>query len=151
MFRAIRGFPQVMRRLDLSSSKTNQKLNKSFPVLAHSRQNYWRFIMIKSFVPALVIAAALAAPTFAFAQNNAPVTRAEVRAELVQLEKAGYDPSGDRTNYPQNIQAAEARVSAAQGNAATGYGASTAGSSASGLRAAPSGPANPVNSVYFGH
>jgi Domain of unknown function (DUF4148) len=145
------GFPQVARRLDLFSCEANQKLNKSFPVrFGTSKQDYWRFIMFKSFVPALVLASALAAPAFAFAQDNAPVTRAEVRADLVQLEKAGYNPSTDRVDYPKNIQAAEARVSAQQGNSASGYGASTSGSSASGQRAATLTP-NPVNSVYFGH
>ncbi|SAL23758.1 membrane protein [Caballeronia peredens] len=108
--------------------------------------------MIKAFVPALVIASALAAPSFAFAQDNGPVTRAQVRAELVQLEKAGYNPSEDRVNYPQNLQAAQARVNAQNGVSA--YGASTAGSSQSGV--ASSGARANVsmsdrNSVYFGH
>ncbi|SAL13526.1 membrane protein [Caballeronia arvi] len=108
--------------------------------------------MIKAFVPALVIATALAAPTFAFAQSNAPVTRAQVRAELVQLEKAGYNPSEDRVNYPQNLQAAQARVNAENGGSA--YGPSTAGTSQSGA-VAPVARANVSmsdrNSVYFGH
>jgi hypothetical protein len=105
--------------------------------------------MIKAFVPALVIASALAAPTFAFAQDsNAPVTRAEVRSELVQLEKAGYNPSTDRINYPQNIQAAEARVHGQQGD--TGYGASTAGTMSSGAPRANLNMSDP-SSVYFGH
>jgi hypothetical protein len=108
--------------------------------------------MIKTFVPALVIATALAAPSFAFAQSNAPVTRAQVRAELVQLEKAGYNPSTDRVNYPQNLQAAQARVNAENGDSA--YGPSTAGTSQSGI-AAPAARANVSmsdrNSVYFGH
>ena len=108
--------------------------------------------MIKAFVPALVIATALAAPTFAFAQDNGPVTRAQVRAELVQLEKAGYNPSTDRVDYPQNIQAAQARVNAENGSSA--YGPSTAGTSQSGA-AAPVARANVSmsdrNSVYFGH
>ncbi|WP_087047226.1 DUF4148 domain-containing protein [Caballeronia ptereochthonis] len=102
---------------------------------------------MKAFVPALVIASALAAPTFAFAQNNGPVTRAQVRAELVQLEKAGYNPASDRVDYPQNIQAAEARVNAENGVSA--YGASTAGSSDSGARA--NVPMSGRNSVYFGN
>lgn len=106
--------------------------------------------MIKSFIPALVIASALAAPTFAFAQNNAPVTRAEVRAQLVQLEKAGYNPSEDRVNYPQNIQAAQARVNAENGVSASSYGASTAGSSQSGAGRASISMSD-RNSVYFGH
>jgi hypothetical protein len=104
--------------------------------------------MIKAFVPALVIASALAAPTFAFAQdNNGPVTRAQVRAELVQLEKAGYNPSTDRVNYPENIQAAQARVNAENGGSA--YGPSVAGTSNSGARV--SAPVSGRNSVYFGN
>ncbi|VXB18309.1 Purine nucleoside phosphorylase [Burkholderia sp. 8Y] len=106
--------------------------------------------MIKAFVPALVIASALAAPTFAFAQSNAPVTRAQVRAELVQLEKAGYNPSQDRVDYPQNLQAAQARVNADQGTvAATSYGPATAGTAQSGARSAVS--MSDRSSVYFGH
>ncbi|WP_061160164.1 DUF4148 domain-containing protein [Caballeronia temeraria] len=107
---------------------------------------------MKAFVPALVIATALAAPTFAFAQSNGPVTRAQVRAELVQLEKAGYNPSEDRVNYPQNLQAAQARVNAENG--ASAYGPSIAGTSQSGA-ASSSSRANVSmsdrNSVYFGH
>ncbi len=107
--------------------------------------------MIKAFVPVLVIASALAAPTFAFAQNsNGPVTRAEVRSELVQLEKetAGYNPSTDCVDYPKNIQAAEARVNAQQGDSA--YGASTNSMVNSGAPRANVTMSNP-NSVYFGH
>ncbi|WP_061123575.1 DUF4148 domain-containing protein [Caballeronia catudaia] len=107
---------------------------------------------MKAFVPALVIATALAAPTFAFAQSNAPVTRAQVRAELVQLEKAGYNPSQDRVNYPEDLQAAQARVNAENGGSA--YGPSASGTSQSGA-VAPVARANVSmtdrNSVYFGH
>ncbi|WP_244817301.1 DUF4148 domain-containing protein [Caballeronia sp. Lep1P3] len=105
---------------------------------------------MKALVPALIIASALAAPTFAFAQNNGPVTRSQVRAELAQLEKAGYNPSEDRVNYPQNLQAAQARVNAEQGAAATtSYGPSSAGTMQSGARSAVS--MSDRNSVYFGH
>jgi hypothetical protein len=51
------------------------------------------------------------------------------------LEKAGYNPASDETQYPRNIQAAEARVSAQNGLSASSYGPATAGSSASGSRA----------------
>lgn len=55
----------------------------------------------------------LATPVLSFAQSNAPVTRAEVRADLVRLEQAGYNPSlSDDANYPADIQAAEAKVAA---------------------------------------
>ncbi|CAM2197382.1 DUF4148 domain-containing protein [Paraburkholderia sp. A1RI_3L] len=86
---------------------------------------------MKSLVKSVVIALAIAAPVASFAQSNAPVTRAQVRAELVQLEKAGYNPSGDRTNYPSELQAAQARVAAQNGDAQA-YGGTVAGSSQSG-------------------
>jgi hypothetical protein len=89
--------------------------------------------MIRAIIPAVLVASAFAAPSFAFAQNNAPLTRAQVRAELVQLERAGYNPGADEIDYPDNIQAAEARV-AAQNRQTVGYGGSTSGSSASGSR-----------------
>jgi mitochondrial fission protein ELM1 len=83
-------------------------------------------------VVAIAAVAALAAPVASFAQSNAPVTRAQVRAELNQLAKAGYHVGdGDNAHYPDAIQAAEARV-AAQDSATTGYGGSANGTSASG-------------------
>jgi hypothetical protein len=54
-----------------------------------------------------------------------------VRAELVQLEKAGYHPGdGDNTTYPAPIQAAEAKVAAQ--NAMSGVGGVNSGSSEAG-------------------
>ncbi|KDR43553.1 DUF4148 domain-containing protein [Caballeronia glathei] len=105
---------------------------------------------MKAFVPALVLASALAAPTFAFAQDNGPVTRAQVRAELVQLEKAGYVPSSDRVDYPKNIQAAQARVNAEQGDTVSAYGPSTAGTAQAGVRTT-SVPMSGPKSIYFGN
>jgi ABC-type sugar transport system substrate-binding protein len=107
----------------------------------------------KLFLPALLIAAALAAPSFAFAQdNNAPVTRAEVRAQLTQLEKAGYSPATNDNYYPQALQEAQQRVDASNGVAAQAYGPSSSGTSDSGLRVtvAPAS-GNDQHSIYFGH
>jgi hypothetical protein len=75
---------------------------------------------MKSLIQAVVVAAALAAPVAVFAQDNAPVTRAQVRAELVQLEQTGWRPGGADPQYPADIQAAEAKVAAQNG--ATGVG-----------------------------
>jgi hypothetical protein len=87
-------------------------------------------VIIMKLVQSLIVAAALAIPAVSsFAQSNQPVTRAEVKAQLVQLEKAGYNPAGDQTQYPANIQAAQARVNAEDG-AATGFGGVADGSSA---------------------
>ena len=62
-----------------------------------------------------LVAATLAAPVLSFAQSSDPITRAEVRAELVQVEKAGYNPAADQIDYPANIQAAEAKIAAQNG------------------------------------
>jgi hypothetical protein len=83
-------------------------------------------------IQSLIVAAAVALPAFSFAQSNQPLTRAEVRAQLVELEQAGYDPASDQTQYPRNIQAAQARVDAANGMHA--YGAAADGSAVSGAR-----------------
>ncbi|QGZ60989.1 DUF4148 domain-containing protein [Paraburkholderia acidisoli] len=79
---------------------------------------------MKSLIQTVAAAAALAAlvaPAAAFAQSST-ITRAQVRAELVQLQQAGYRVGeGDNAHYPEAIQAAEAKVAAMNG-ANTGYG-----------------------------
>lgn len=107
---------------------------------------------MKSLVQAAVLAAALVAPIASFAQSNQPVTRAQVRAELVQLEKAGYNPAhGADPYYPTDIQAAEARV-AAQNGETSGFGGMPGGSSAAGAPAASWHAASAgTKSIYFGH
>jgi hypothetical protein len=67
--------------------------------------------IVKSLLKAVALAVAIAAPAAAFAQSNAPLTRADVRADLVRVEQAGYDPD-DWAHYPQNIEAAQARIAA---------------------------------------
>jgi hypothetical protein len=95
-------------------------------------------MIMKSLIRAVAIAAVLAAPVASFAQSNRPVTRAQVRAELVQLEQAGYNPSHGRDPYyPSDIQAAQARVAAQNGATpadTTSYGPSASGTSQTGQR-----------------
>jgi Domain of unknown function (DUF4148) len=100
----------------------------------------------KFLISALVISSALAAPALAFAQDNDPITRAQVGAELVQLEKAGYNPGVKDNNYPQRIQATEQRVAEEQSIASSSYGMPTNGTSASSIA-----PANDAKSIYVGH
>ncbi|MBN3775744.1 MULTISPECIES: DUF4148 domain-containing protein [Burkholderia] len=108
---------------------------------------------MKSLIKAVALAALVAAPVVSFAQSQQPLTRAQVRAELVQLEKAGYNPN-DWMNYPENIQAAQAKIAAAQNTGAqadaTGYGASPAATSQSGQRVVVPA-ATDRSSVFFGH
>ena len=89
---------------------------------------------MKKLIPAAFIAAALAIPAVSFAQAAQPLTRAQVRAQLVELENAGYDPVGNDVNYPQNLQAAQRRVEQARyaQRDTSGYGKPAAGTSAAG-------------------
>jgi hypothetical protein len=92
---------------------------------------------MKSFVFAVAAAAVLATPLVSFAQvqtNQQPLTRAEVRADLIRVEQAGYRPTvGTDTNYPTDMQAAEARVAQEEAQAGnTGVGGAQSGSTQSG-------------------
>jgi hypothetical protein len=113
-----------------------------------SARNAQKEIVVKSVILAVTATSALTVSLAAFAQSDtqAPVTRAQVRAELQQLEQAGYSPSmGYDPNYPQDIQAAEARLPAPNGS--TGYGGVKGGSSASGSPTTVS-PTSPENQVF---
>jgi hypothetical protein len=106
------------------------------PVLAETFIYFARSMTMKLF-RILAVAAVLATPFASFAQSNAPVTRESVRAELVQLQKAGYNLASDQTQYPSNIQAASARVYAQDRAAMDSYGPSTAGTSVAGAAGIP--------------
>ena len=89
---------------------------------------------MKSWVNVVIAAAILSVPLASFAQSSAPVSRAEVRAELAQIERAGYSPVAEDASYPSKLQAAESRVTEmrlAQAQA-EGYGSSTGAASQSG-------------------
>ncbi len=102
----------------------------------------------------IATAIALLVPVMSWAQStNEPLTRAQVRAQLIQLEKAGYNPAQrDNATYPTRLQAAEARVAAQNdmgGTTATGIGGTMSGSSASGhsVTVTPS----PSNALFRHH
>lgn len=82
---------------------------------------------------ALAFSVIFAVPVAVLAQSNQPVTRAEVRANLVQVENAGFDPH-DFVHYPENLQAAEAKVAA--------HNAAIANSPTSGYGGEPNGAVN---------
>jgi|HubBroStandDraft_6_1064221.scaffolds.fasta_scaffold1470820_1 hypothetical protein len=82
----------------------------------------------------IIFGAAFAAlPLVSFAQAQAPLTRAEVKSQLAQLEKAGYSIYGSDLDYPNSLKAAEARVAAQRMDSrATSYGGEASGTSAAG-------------------
>jgi len=121
-----------MRGRDANRARLNQK--KPLEV---------NIMKTRTLIQAAIVAAVAAVPALSFAQQvdtqQAPKTRAEVRNELIQLERAGYNPADtNETNYPADIQAAEARVSQQnamaqqQGTANTGYGPAMNGTTQSG-------------------
>jgi hypothetical protein len=97
---------------------------------------------MKSFISAIAVAAVLATPVASFAQStNGPVTRAQVRAELAQVQKAEQGAplwnAGD-AHYPDGLAAAESQVVAQNGaSQTTGYGPATNGTSQSGRAQTP--------------
>ncbi|MGF6812097.1 mitochondrial fission protein ELM1 [Paraburkholderia sp. Clong3] len=104
----------------------------------------------------------LASPVLSFAQSTEPVTRAQVRANLIRLEEAGYRVGdGDSTTYPAQIQAAELKISAQDSqqvaNTAVGgttmNGTSAAGSAPHLSNLSPSSCAGPASycNIFFGN
>ncbi|MGF6441923.1 DUF4148 domain-containing protein [Paraburkholderia youngii] len=68
---------------------------------------------MKTLACIVLASCALSSPVVSFAHGTAPDTRAQVRAELIRLEQAGYHVGdGDQTKYPEPIQAAEAKIAA---------------------------------------
>ncbi|HHL4082281.1 MULTISPECIES: DUF4148 domain-containing protein [Burkholderia] len=98
----------------------------------------------------VAVSSAVAAPAFA---NEAAVTRAQVRAELAQLQQAGYplNRATDAT-YPNDLQAALTQIHAddavAANAPAAGYGSNGDAATQSGRRYVASVA---ERSVYFGH
>ncbi len=92
---------------------------------------------MKSLAYAVAATVALTVSHGASAQST-PLTREQVRAELVQLEQAGYKPEVADPYYPRALQAAQARVATTD---ATGYGAQPAPAVQTG-RATDGAPSN---------
>ena len=81
---------------------------------------------------AFVIAIAVV-PALAFAQSSGPLTRGQVRAQLVQLENAGYNPLGNCSgNCPGSLRQAEAVIAQREASANAAYGPASNGSEQSG-------------------
>lgn len=96
----------------------------------------------------VAVSAAVAAPAFA---NESALTRAQVRAELVQLEAAGYAPGrANDPHYPVDLEAALSRIHA---NDPASASASAYGSDAAPVAQSGSRLATRVadRSIYFGH
>ncbi|QGZ66873.1 DUF4148 domain-containing protein [Paraburkholderia acidisoli] len=91
---------------------------------------------------AAVTVAALAVPAVSYAQttNDRPLTRAEVRQQLIDIEQAGYNPAtANDIDYPSDVQAAQRRLAQTKMANQNGAGATTSGYGAPANNATQSG------------
>ncbi|KWK86535.1 DUF4148 domain-containing protein [Burkholderia ubonensis] len=97
----------------------------------------------------VAVSAAFTAPAFAGVETSpsgAVVTRAQVRAELAELQKAGFQPGrANDPHYPDDLQAALTRIHA---NDAAGYGGNADAATQAGRRDVIR---SAERSIYFGH
>jgi hypothetical protein len=74
---------------------------------------------MKTLIFLTLAVSALASPVLTVAQTSSgQLSRAQVQAEIVCIEHAGYRPGGGDNDYPVEILAAEARLAAQANNAA---------------------------------
>jgi hypothetical protein len=86
---------------------------------------------------ALLIASALSLPALSYADTaTAPITRAQVRAELIAAEQAGQYPRA-YANYPDPVSNYALKHAADRTAADSSYGSDSTGHSESGFAAAP--------------
>jgi hypothetical protein len=98
---------------------------------------------MKTLVHTVCAVAVIAVPIASFAQSEGTLTHAQVQAEIVQLEQAGFNPANANTvDFPTNIQATD---TTAPGQS-SGYGPATNGSSQMGHPASTTG----MKPVFFG-
>ncbi|GAB5097545.1 DUF4148 domain-containing protein [Caballeronia sp. HLA56] len=84
-------------------------------------------------INAVLIAIATLTSTGALAQSAEPLTREQVRTELLQLENAGYNPANNCTgDCPGSLRHAEAILTRQQRSARAGYSQLFDGSEQSG-------------------
>jgi Domain of unknown function (DUF4148) len=107
---------------------------------------------MKALICLTLAVSALASPTLTFAQTaSGQLTRAQVRADLIRVEQAGYSPSAaDDPHYPDDIQAAEAKIAEQDSDrhaVDSAGGVAQAGSSQTGIAASAMSP----RSLYAAH
>ncbi|PCE24753.1 DUF4148 domain-containing protein [Burkholderia ubonensis] len=104
----------------------------------------------------VAVSASFTAPAFAGVETSpsgTAVTRAQVRAELAELQKAGYQPGHPNDpHYPDDLQAALKRIHAndavAGDMSASGYGDNGDAATQTGRRSVIR---SAERSIYFGH
>ena len=98
---------------------------------------------MKTLVHTVCAVAVMAVPIASLAQSDEGLTRAQVQAEIAQLQQAGFNPANANTvDFPANMHASDASAA----GQSSGYGPATNGSSQMGRPASTSG----MKPVFFG-
>jgi hypothetical protein len=98
---------------------------------------------MKTLVHTVCAVAVIAVPIASLAQSEGALTRAQVQAELAQLQQAGFNPANANTvDFPSSMQATDPRAA----DQSSGYGPATSGSSQMGHPVTASG----MKPVFFG-
>ena len=101
------------RRHNVSLATIDTPAVGALPIWPERRPYAWRKVIMKLLICALATLSVTAFPAVSFAQSGEPLTRAQVIAELIEVENAGFHPAYvDYRDYPGNLQAAEARIAA---------------------------------------
>ena len=98
---------------------------------------------MKTLVHTVCAVAVIAVPIASLAQSDAGLTRAQVQAEIAQLQQAGFNPANANTvDFPANMQPSDASAA----GQSSGYGPATNGTSQMGRPASTTG----IKPVFFG-
>jgi hypothetical protein len=68
-------------------------------------------MIMETWICSLLLMALLLTPISSFAGTDDSVSRTQIRAELAEIQRAGYVPTSEQASYPANFQAAVTRVS----------------------------------------
>jgi hypothetical protein len=81
----------------------------------HRKEHKRLGVVMKSLIRIVVATVAVVSSFSALAQSNDGATRAQVKAQLIQLERAGYNPDATDPTYPSKLLAAESRITNSEG------------------------------------
>ena len=106
---------------------------------------------VRCFTLAALVVASSVTPAAASAQSAQSLTREEVKAELVKLENAGYQPAQNDPYYPRKLQAAEAKLATQGREGLSAFGSESTTRAQSGTAGRKSAGHSGAKSLYSGH
>jgi hypothetical protein len=91
------------------------RLSACYTGVLHRKEHKKLGLVMKSMIRIVVATVAVVSSFSALAQSTDGATRAQVKAQLVQLEHAGYNPDATDPTYPSKLLASESRITNSEG------------------------------------